>query len=105
VWPREVRSTKRVEGALGKQEGSEKIDTVVVLVEEAESFLELGNLVFAELVRHGDGTERPRRRGKHARLRVRVNGAFADSALVRETGRQLGFIYGGMEWNGPTIDR
>jgi hypothetical protein len=28
---------------------------------------------------------------------VRVNGAFADSALVRETGRQLGLIYGGME--------
>jgi hypothetical protein len=27
---------------------------------------------------------------------VRVNGAFADSALVRETGRQLGLIYGGM---------
>jgi len=97
VWPREVRSTKRVEGALGKREGSDKIDTVVVLVEEAESFLELGNLVFAELVRHGDGAERPRRRGKHARLRVRVNGAFADCALVRETGRQLGLIYGGME--------
>jgi hypothetical protein len=34
---------------------------------------------------------------QESRLRVRVNGAFADSALVRGTGRQLGFIHGGME--------
>lgn len=86
-----------------------EIDTVVVLVEEAESFLELGNLVLAELVRHGDrnGTERPRRRAKHERLLVPVNGAFADSVLVRETGREAaeGFIYGEEEWKGrPTID-
>ena len=52
---------------MGKQEGSEKIDTVVVLVEEAESFLELGNLVFAELVRHGwNGTSEKTREARKA---------------------------------------
>jgi hypothetical protein len=60
----ETESTRSVGG------GGGWIDTVAVLVEEAESFLELGNLLLAKLVRHGDGTERPRRRGKHARVKT-----------------------------------
>jgi hypothetical protein len=95
---REYNCTRSVGGNAGGPGG---IDTVAVLVEEAESFLELGNLLLAELVRHGDGTERPRRRGKHARQEC---ASMARLLILRWCAGQGGsWALYTEEWKGPTI--
>ena len=82
-----------VRGKPGKVKESrrgEEVDTVAVLVEEAEGLLELCYLVVAELVRHGDEASRRRGKQKQGMLRARVNGYCArrGRVFVRETGRR-----------------
>ena len=94
--------------------GREEVDTVAVLVEEAEGLLELCYLVVAELVRHGDEASRRLGKQKQGMLRASVNGYCArrGRVFVRETGRrrwtddaassELGFY--SVEGPSPTAD-
>ena len=85
MWPSEVSQGKSRRAGRG-----EEVDTVAVLVEEAEGLLELCYLVVAELVRHGDEASRRRGKQKQGMLRARVNGYRACGGRVfvreRETG-------------------